>query len=182
MSGFDEPALGVAVGASSDTLPTEPSLRDRVRVLMTEQPYAVLCTQGGGQPYGSVIAFAVNQDLNAVVFATPIATRKYRLLTECDRVSLVVDNRAGFPDDLARIDAVTATGRAVKLTETDDLEVWQERLIHKHPHMRDFISAPTTALFRVDIYRYLHVMRLQEVHQWTPPPPGSAFQEDTCRS
>jgi len=49
---------------------------------MLEQPYAVLCTEGRGQPYGSMIAFAANQELNTVVFATPVATRKFRLLSE----------------------------------------------------------------------------------------------------
>lgn len=175
MSGCDEPALSAAIGVVSGEAVPEPSLRDHIHTLMSEQPYAVLCTQGCGQPYGSVIAFATNPELNAVVFATPIATRKYRLLSECDRVALVVDNRAGHPGDLSRIDAVTATGKAVKLddgSDSRDLDEWQKRLIHKHPHMREFICAPSTALIRVDILRYLHVVRLQEVHQWIPPRPG----------
>lgn len=90
------------MGESNDTMPYEPkssgsikqpcegSLCDNIHLLMTSQPYAVLCTQGAGQPYGSVIAFAVNSQLNAAVFAT----HKYRLLTECDQVALVIDNRA----------------------------------------------------------------------------------------
>lgn len=169
MSEFDEPMLGDAFGASFGEDSPNPALRERIRTLMTEQPYAVLCTQGGGQPYGSVIAFAANQELNAVVFATPIATRKYRLLTACDRVALVVDNRAGFPGDVSRIDAVTVTGKAVQLTDTGLSQVWQRLLVHKHPPMKDFICAPSTAIFRIDILRYLHVVRLREVHQWVPP-------------
>ena len=60
----------------------EMSLVDQIRALMLEKPYAVLCTEGRGQPYGSMIAFAANQELNTVVFATPVATRKFRLLSE----------------------------------------------------------------------------------------------------
>ena len=172
MSGLDEPALDDVITSTSEMEAVEPSLQIRIRTLMTEQPYAVLCTQGGGQPYGSVIAFAVNEALNSVVFATPIATRKYRLLSECDRVALVVDNRAGHPGDVSRIDAVTATGKAVALSDSGAVAEWQHRLIEKHPHMRDFIRAPSTALIRVEILRYLHVVRLQEVHQWVPPRPG----------
>ncbi len=172
MSDNDEPALTEAFAASAGEKPRGPALRDRIHTLMSEQPYAVLCTQGGGQPYGSVIAFAANQELNTVVFVTPIATRKYRLLSECDRVALVVDNRAGSPGDLSRIDAVTATGKALALSQSSVAEEWQELLIRKHPHMRDFICAPSTAVVRIDILRYLHVVRLQEVHQWIPPRPG----------
>ena len=172
MSEFDEPALGETFLASAGKDDIDPGLRHRIRVLMTEQPYAVLCTQGGGQPYGSVVAFAANEELNAVVFATPVATRKYRLLTDCARVALVVDNRAGFPGDISRIDAVTATGNAVELAASEDAEEWQQRLTRKHPYMHDFICAPSTALIRIDILRYLHVVRLQEVRQWIPNRPG----------
>lgn len=173
MSGLDEPALGDDILMSpSGNESKEPALQVRIHRLMTEQPYAVLCTQGGGQPYGSVIAFVANQALNGVVFATPIATRKFRLISECDRVALVIDNRAGHPGDVSRIDAITATGKAVKLDDSNAAHDWQQRLIRKHPHMRDFICAPSTALIRVEILRYLHVVRLQEVHQWVPPRPG----------
>ncbi len=172
MTDFDEPLLGEAFAARLGQQQSQPAVEERVRALMTQQPYAVLCTQGGGQPYGSVIAFAADAALTAAAFVTPLATRKYRLLSQCDRVALVVDNRAGFPDDLSRIDAVTATGKAVQMAEDAAAEVWQERLIRKHPHMQDFIRAPSTALFRIDILRYFHVVRLQEVHQWIPPSPG----------
>jgi hypothetical protein len=36
--------------------------------------------------------------------------------------------------------------------------------------MHDFVCAPSTALIRIDILRYFHVTRLQEVYQWVPPP------------
>ena len=170
MSEFEEPALA---GSFPQPIAKEDpglSIQDQIRALMYEQLYAVLCTQGGGQPYGSVIAFAVNRDLNAVVFATPRATRKFRLLSDCDHVALVVDNRSAAPDDLSHIHAVTATGRAVDLNDNDAESRWQKLLIEKHPLMHNFICAPSTALIRIDILRYLHVTRLQEVYQWVPPP------------
>ena len=68
-----------------------------IRALVAEEPFAVLCTQGEGQPYGSVVAFAFDHDLKSFVFATPRATRKFRLLSQCDRVALVVDNRGKYP-------------------------------------------------------------------------------------
>ena len=73
------------------------SLDSIIRKLVEGQPYAVLCTQGQGQPYGSLVAYAVTPDLAFAVFATPRATRKFRLLSECDRVALLIDNRSRFP-------------------------------------------------------------------------------------
>jgi len=172
MSDFEESALAGSFPNSTDKAYPESSLRDHIRSLMIEQPYAVLCTQGGGQPYGSMIAFAANQDLNTVVFSTPIATRKFRLLSECNQVALVVDNRTHFPGDHSSIHAVTATGTAVNLKQQEIKDEWQQLLNDKHPPIQDFIRAPSTALIRIDIFRYLHVTRLQQVFQWIPPRPS----------
>ena len=76
-----------------------------------EQPYAVLCVQGGGQPYGALVAFAFSQDLRHAVFVTPVATRKYRLLSECDHVALVIDNRPNKTEELSWI-ALTSRSRS----------------------------------------------------------------------
>jgi hypothetical protein len=139
---------------------------------VSEEPFAVLCTQGEGQPYGSVVAFAFDQDLQTFVFATPMATRKYRLLSECDRVALVVDNRDKFPDDLMRVGAVTVTGRAQRLEPGPGYLRWSGMLMERHPYMRTFVESPSTALFRVDVVRFLHVTRFQEVRQWVPAQSG----------
>jgi len=148
----------------------ERKLYDNIHALMTGQSYCVLCTQGLGQPYGSVIAFAVNSQLNAVVFVTPIETHKYRLLTECDQIALVIDNRADdHTADDSGIDALTATGRAVELSRVEEIELCKQDLIQKHPHMHEFIDSPNNAYFRIQIQRYLHVTQLSEVNEWFPP-------------
>jgi nitroimidazol reductase NimA-like FMN-containing flavoprotein (pyridoxamine 5'-phosphate oxidase superfamily) len=171
MNDPDEPLLDRFDTKISNT-PSDPRVRDRIRALLDEQPFAVLCTQGEGQPYGSVIAYAASEDLLAVSFATPVATRKYRLLSECDRVALVVDTRSKFPDDLTQVEAITATGRAVELPAGPEHNHWLALLTARHPQMRSFFNAPSSALFRIDIVRYLHVTRFQEVHQWIPQSGG----------
>lgn len=162
-SGFDQPLAGVS---------PDPALADCIRSLVSEQPFGVLCTQGEGQPYGSVVAFAFDPALQSFVFATPMATRKYRLLSMCDRVALVVDNRGKFPDDLMRVGAVTVTGRAQQLEPGPAYELWSGLLTQRHPYLSAFVDAPSTALFRVDVVRFLHVTRFQEVRQWLPAQNG----------
>lgn len=143
-----------------------------VQRLVEEEPFAVLCTQGGGQPYGSVVAFAFSQDLRAFVFATSVATRKYRLLSGCDRVALVIDNRGKFPDDLMKVGAVTVTGRARQLEPGPEHARWSGLLTERHPYLKTFVHAASTALFCVDVVRFLHVTRFQEVRQWIPATDG----------
>jgi uncharacterized protein YhbP (UPF0306 family) len=144
------------------------SVGGRIKRLVEGQPYAVLCTQGQGQPYGSLVAYAMTEDLAHAVFATPRATRKFRLLTECDHVALLVDNRPDFPDQLMEIEAVTATGRASLVEEADDLARWGRLLAARHAYLSKFVQSSSCGLFRVQIVRYFHVSRFQEVRQWVP--------------
>jgi nitroimidazol reductase NimA-like FMN-containing flavoprotein (pyridoxamine 5'-phosphate oxidase superfamily) len=168
--GHDEPALGrdfpfeLEGSESADT-----DIVERLEHLLHSQKYAVLATQGEGQPYASLIAFAVADDLSAATFATPVATRKYYLLTKCDRVALFIDNRSEGSDDMMTIQAATATGRAVELEHGGEWDSGSKRLIERHPHLDTFVTSPTSALFRIDFIRFFHVTRFQEVHQWRPP-------------
>ena len=171
MSPIDEPALERR--EPRDGKPDAARrLPEQIRALVEGELYGVLCTQGSEQPYGSLVAFAFGPDLSAAAFATPITTRKFQLLSACDRVSLVVDNRTKFGDAMNRIEAVTATGRAVRLEPGASFERWAERLLERHSYLEAFLAAPSTALFRIEVTRCFHVERFQEVRQWIPAPPG----------
>ena len=148
------------------------SLPQRIQSLLQSQSYGVLCTQGGGQPYGSVVAFAFAEDLTSLFFATPITTRKFHLLSSCERVAMVVDSRATHSDDLTRVEAVTVTGRAVPLDSGGDQEQSLRLLSDRHAGLRGFFRAPTTALVRIEVTRYFHVSRFQEVSEWAPARDG----------
>ena len=169
MSITDEPLFS---GNETDSpVSSDPGsqLSKRIQRLVSEQLYGVLCTQGQGQPYGSLIAFAFSDDLSRAVFATPIATRKYNLLSECDHVSLVVDNRPLHPNEMMKVEALTATGRAMEVPRGHNFEELERLLIDRHPQLGSFVKASSCALFRIDIVRFFHVGRFQEVGQWTPP-------------
>ena len=164
----DEPVLGRTFDPGDLS---EGSLDDRIRRLVASQPYAVLCTAGREQPYGSLVAFAFADDLCTAVFATPVSTRKYRLLTENQKVALVVDNRPEHPGRMMEVEAVTATGRSVEITAGPDLDRYAQLLVARHPHLKSFVAADSCALFRMTITRFFHVSRFQEVKQWVPGSP-----------
>ena len=165
-----KPGEPLVVGdpATDASRASDPSVRARIQSLVDEQPYAVLCVQGGGQPYGALVAFAFSEDLRHAVFSTPVTTRKYRLLSECDQVALVIDNRSGRANELMEVEAVTATGRSELIARGREFDHWAELLVTRHSYLKSFVRAETCALFRVDIVRFLHVVRFQEVRQWIP--------------
>jgi nitroimidazol reductase NimA-like FMN-containing flavoprotein (pyridoxamine 5'-phosphate oxidase superfamily) len=168
----DEPVLGSEFDAPWARDSSDRAAVELIRGLVMEEPFAVLCTQGEGQPYGSVVAFAFDRALRSFVFATPKATRKYRLLSQCDHVALVVDNRGKYPGELMKVGAVTITGRAQELDPGAELEEWAGLLLARHPYLKAFVESPSTAFFQVDAVRFLHVTRFQEVRQWIPASDG----------
>ena len=118
------------------------------------------------------MAVAFSQDLRTAVFTTPLATRKYRLISECAHVALVIDNRPNKAGELMEIEAVTATGRATLIERGDEFDRWASLLVARHGYLKSFVRATTCALFRIDVVRYLHVVRFQEVSQWIPTTPS----------
>lgn len=165
---IDEPLFDDDEEAGSTPIEASSDLRVRIRKLVEHQPYAVLCTQSRTQPYGALVAFAFDEQLKRAVLATPIATRKYRILSECGHVALVIDSRPDHPHDFMSVEAVTATGRATLLEEGPERTRWADLLVARHDYLRRFVTSPSCALFRIEIVRYFHVGRFQEVHQWRP--------------
>ena len=144
------------------------AVREQIRALLQGQPFGVLCTQGGGQPYGSVVAFAYDDDLCSLAFATPEGTFKYRQLCECDRVAMVIDTRAQHPGDARRASALTSVGRAVRLQPGSGLQEWQARLQERHPDLAAFFGAENTAIFGIHVDRHKLTTQFQNVQVWEP--------------
>ena len=142
---------------------------DRIRRLVVEQRYGVLCTQVNGQPYGSMIALVFTDDLTQAVFSTPRATRKYRNLIECPKVAIVVNNLDHCPGQLMKAEAVTITGVANEVVDEEDCRRWAKQLVKRHPELSGFAVSPSTALFTVKLKRFFLVHSFQKVTQWRPP-------------
>lgn len=152
----------------TDEFESGESLPLQIRRLVNSQPFSVLCTQGSQHPYGSLVAFSMTEDLATAVFATPITTRKFQLLTQNDRVALLIDNRCQHLDNMMNVEAVTATGQAKRIEPGKNFDYWSRILLARHEYLAGFVQSPSVALFCIDIVRYFHVVRFQEVRQWIP--------------
>ena len=168
MIDFDEPVLGPELDKGSAEKAGSNDAAAGILRLVEDQPFCVLATQGESQPYTSLIAYAHTPDLKHLFFTTSVATRKYRLLSECNRAALLIDNRCRHPDGFMEVEALTVTGKAIQLQRSEEFNRAAERLSDRHPYIKPFIYADTTALFRFDVIRCLHVTRFQEVVQWIP--------------
>lgn len=140
-----------------------------LRELLSSQPLAVLSTQDRGQPHASLVAFAATGDLREVLFATPRATRKYAYLTSDNRAALLVDNRSNTPADFHSATAATVKGRVDEIPH-EDKDRFLGPYLARHPHLTEFVRAPSCALMRLRVESYSIVRRFQEVVNIPVPP------------
>ena len=143
-----------------DELHKTSRLRELLKELFASQRLAVLATQGGGQPYGSLVAFCEADDLKYLLFATNRGTRKYANLVANPRVAMLIDSRSNQESDFVKATAVTAIGIAEEVKDLD-----RERMLGiylaRHPHLAEFATSPDTALFRITVEDYKIVTGLQ---------------------
>ena len=153
---------------SAEKRKQELPIQDQIHTLMQEQPFAVLCMQGKEQPYGSIVSYAIGNDLTQVVFCTSVNTLKYRLLCANNRVALVIDSRPQQPDQIMDAAALTATGQAIEIPHGPERNRLATLLASRHAKIASFISDPSTALFRIEVKQYVYVTHFQEVRTWSP--------------
>jgi len=144
-------------------------IREVIQNLLHSQRLAVLSTQMSGRPYSNLVAFAATADLQDILIATTRATRKFANVTADPRVSLLIDNRSNEEMDFGETSAVTVLGVAEEVLGPER-ERYLQIYLKKHPYLMDFVSAPTCALIRVKVERFIMVTRFQEVREVSPAP------------
>lgn len=156
---------------SSLSLPVLPvsgsaALPERLYALNETQRSAVLATAADQHPYTSLVSFAITPDLKGALFLTPKNTVKYRNLVKSSSVSLLMDNRTNTTQDLLGAEAITLTGTAKPVRKGKKRDELMKVFLKKHPKMKVFASAETTALVFIEAERYSHVSQFQTVTVW----------------
>jgi general stress protein 26 len=129
------------------------SLRQTLRSLFTSQKLAVLATYGDDQPYCSLMAFAVSDDLKYLIVATKRHTRKFANLQQHPRISLLVDNRKNQVDDFQQAMAVNILAAASE-PDPAEYEHLLKLYLFKHPYMQSFCQSPDCALLKLEVHNY----------------------------
>lgn len=139
-------------------------LRHNIQQLLESQRLAVLSTSDKGSPYASLVAYSFSSDLRFIYFATTRATRKYANLMSQSQIAFLIDSRTNQVEDFHRAAAVTVLGRCEEVEEKKKQHA-AELYMERHPYLKEFVEAPTTAFFSVIVERYIYVSRFQEVFE-----------------
>jgi uncharacterized protein YhbP (UPF0306 family) len=156
--------LFASLKESSSVSETE-NFMSKLRKLINSTQLAVLATEHSGEPYASLVAFAVTENLREILFATSTATRKFSYLKINNRIALLVDNRSNSIEDFQNATAVTILGTASVLEE-DERRRYLKLYLSKLPHLSGFAESPTCALILVKVSSYYLVDHFQNVMEF----------------
>jgi nitroimidazol reductase NimA-like FMN-containing flavoprotein (pyridoxamine 5'-phosphate oxidase superfamily) len=136
-----------------------------IRQLLQNEHLGVLATEHQGQPYASLVAFAVTSGLGDLIFCTPRNTRKFSSLSTNPHVAMLVNNSRNQASDIDNAVSVTAVGKAAEVADAsrDNLSAL---FLQKHLHLKEFLQAESTALVRIRVQRYVMVRKFQEVYNY----------------
>ncbi len=135
--------------------------------MIDAQRYAVLATDDKGQPYTSLMAFAVTGDLKQIVLLTERATQKFANLKCNQRVAVLIDNRENSGTDTQDAFAITAIGKAREVS-ADACASLLGLFLARHPYLERFAASQTCAILSVNVETYVLVTRFQDVVEWHP--------------
>jgi nitroimidazol reductase NimA-like FMN-containing flavoprotein (pyridoxamine 5'-phosphate oxidase superfamily) len=137
----------------------------RLRNLLESQKYAVLATDNHGQPYTSLMAYSITDDLRAFILMTERGRLKYENLMTNPRVAIMIDNRENLGSDLDATIAVTAQGVAEEIS-AEARDAAREMCLVRHPALRSFADSPSCAFIRIQVTSYVIVRQFQDVIEW----------------
>jgi nitroimidazol reductase NimA-like FMN-containing flavoprotein (pyridoxamine 5'-phosphate oxidase superfamily) len=138
---------------------------ERLSALDRNQLHAVLATESDGQPYTSMIAYALTPDNKEIVFLTPRKTQKYKNILKNSCVSLLIDTRSNTEKDYMNAESLTILGNAKPVRKGKRWSELAGVLIQKHPALTKIIDSPETKLLCIKINRCIHVTRFQTVSE-----------------
>ena len=138
-----------------------------LRSLLNSRYVGVLATTNGTQPYPALVGYATSRDIKELTFATPRQTRKYAHLQSNPEVAMLFDDRSNDAADIMNAVAATAIGRAAEL-HGNQRDAYLQAYVARHPDLCDFARATSTALFRIQVHKYILVRRFQNVIEIVP--------------
>lgn len=128
--------------------------------------FAVLATEGDGQPHASLIAVTPMENFRKLIFATYRNTRKYNNLVRNGKVAVLVEsidiNRSGLKDSFV----LTAFGHVEEIG-TDQKNMVFKAHLERHPGLLSFLQSEDCSLVRIKVDTYQVVRGIDDVEWWT---------------
>jgi general stress protein 26 len=136
--------------------------RDYIEELLKLTKFAVLATEGNGQPHTSLIAITSFESFRQLIFATYRNTLKYRNLSQNNKVAVFIESRDVNINGIQKSIVLTIIGHTEEISKTDNEAAYRVHL-KRHPEMESFIFSSDCVLIRVIAQSYQIVNGVDEI-------------------
>jgi len=142
------------------------SIKTYIENIFKISRFAVLATEGEGQPHASLIAVTPMEGYRKLIFATYRNTRKYQNLTYNGKVAVLVESIDVNSSGLKESFVLTAFGQ-VEDIEAHEKNMVFEAHLERHPGLLSFIQSEDCSLVRIKVDTYQVVRGIDDVEWWT---------------
>jgi general stress protein 26 len=128
-------------------------IKDYIEAILKTSGFAVLATEGNGQPHTSLIAITPFGSFRQIIFATYRNTLKYQNLSHNNKVAVFIEggllNMKGHKANVV----LTIIGHTEEISIMGDEAPYQAHL-KRHPEMESFMLSSDCVLIRVIAQSY----------------------------
>ncbi len=140
-------------------------IKTYIKDILKNRRFAVLATEGDGQPHACLIAFTPMEDFRKLIFATYRNTTKYRNLKNNGKVAVLVENININKSGLQKNHVLTAFGHAEDIDIIERNIVFEAHL-ERHPELLSFMKSEDCSLVRIKVDTYQIVRGIDDIEWW----------------
>jgi hypothetical protein len=137
-------------------------LQEYIEAVLKTSGFAVLATEGNGQPHTSLIAITPFENFRQIIFATYRNTLKFRNLSHNNKVAVLIEsgviNINGFKQSVV----LTIIGHTEEINIAGNEATYQAHL-KQHPEMESFMLSSDCVLIRVIAQSYQVVYGIDDI-------------------
>jgi uncharacterized pyridoxamine 5'-phosphate oxidase family protein len=122
--------------------------REYIEDVLKLNKFAVLATEGNGQPHTSLIAITPFENFRQLTFATYRNTLKYRNLVNNSKVAVLIESRDVNINGLQKSIVLTIIGHTEEISITENGAAYKAHL-KRHPEMESFMNSSDCAFILV---------------------------------
>jgi nitroimidazol reductase NimA-like FMN-containing flavoprotein (pyridoxamine 5'-phosphate oxidase superfamily) len=128
--------------------------------------FAVLATEGNGQPHTSLIAITLFGSFRQLIFATYRNTLKFRNLSHNSKVAILIEGGYFNMKGLKESVVLTIIGNAEEISKEENEVAYQAHL-KRHPEMESFMLSSDCTLISVIAKSYQFVYGIDDIRWLT---------------
>jgi len=137
-------------------------IKEHIEAVLKTSGFAVLATDGNGQPHASLIAITPFGNFRQIIFATYRDTLKYRNLSNNNKVAVLIESGVINIKGLNQSVVLTIIGHTEEVSVEENEAAYQAHL-KRHPEMESFMLSSDCTLILVIAQSYQVVNGIDDI-------------------